>query len=72
MSLDEIKREISTLNFNKKQKGALFLEQLRLEEERDARLGEFLLGRLAQVERGEFTTKTVTEIWSKYRSMPVG
>lgn len=68
MSLEEIKREITSLNFNEKQEVALFLDQLRLEEERDARLGEFLLGRLAQVKRGEFTTKTVTEIWSKYRS----
>ena len=68
MSLEEIKREITSLNFNEKQEVALFLDKLRLENERDARLGEFLLGRLAQVERGEFTTKTVTEIWSKYRS----
>lgn len=69
MSLEEIKREISTLNFNEKQEVALFLDQLRLEEERDTRLGEFLRGRLAEAERGDFSNKTVTEIWSKYRSM---
>lgn len=72
MSLEEIKREISTLNFNEKQEVALFLDQLRLEEERDAKLGEFLRGRLAEAERGDFSNKTLTEIWSKYRSMAVG
>jgi hypothetical protein len=72
MSLEEIKREISTLNFNEKQEVALFLEQLRREEERDARLGEFLCGRLAEAERGDFSNQTVTEIWSKHRAMAVG
>jgi hypothetical protein len=69
MSLEEIKREISTLNFNEKQEVALFLDQLRLEEERDTRLGEFLRRRLAEAERGDFSNKSVAEIWSKYRSM---
>ena len=34
----------------------------------DAKLGEFLLGRLAQVERGDFSSKSVMEIWAKFRS----
>jgi hypothetical protein len=34
----------------------------------DAKLGEFLLGRLAQVERGDFSCKSVMEIWAKFRS----
>jgi hypothetical protein len=72
MSLEEIKREISTLNFNEKQEVALFLDQLRLEEERDAKLGEFLRGRLAEAERGDFSNKTVMEIWSKHRAMAAG
>ena len=62
MSLEEIKKEITSLNDNEKQEVALFLEQLKTEEERDAKLGEFLHGRLAQVERGDFSNKTVTDI----------
>ena len=69
MSLEEIKKEITSLNDNEKQEVALFLEQLKTEEERDAKLGEFLHGRLAQVERGNFSNKTVTDIWKQFRSM---
>ncbi len=69
MSLEEIKKEITSLNDNEKQEVALFLEQLKTEEERDAKLGEFLHARLAQVERGDFSNKTVTDIWTQFRSM---
>ena len=65
----KIKKEITSLNDNEKQEVALFLEQLKIEEERDAKLGEFLHGRLAQVERGDFSNKTVTDIWTQFRSM---
>lgn len=69
MSLEEIKKEITSLNDNEKQEVALFLEQLKVDEERDAKLGEFLHGRLGQVERGDFSNKTVTDVWTKFRSM---
>jgi hypothetical protein len=69
MSLEELKKEITSLNYNEKQEVALFLDRLRLEEERDAKLGEFLQGRLDQVERGDFSNKTLTDIWTKFRSM---
>jgi len=68
MSVEEIKREITSLNFNEQQEVALFLDRLRFEEERDSKLGEFLRNRLLQAERGDFSNKTVTEIWSKFRS----
>jgi hypothetical protein len=66
MSLEEIKKEITSLNDNEKQEVALFLEQLKTEEGRDAKLGEFLHGRLAQVEGGDFSNKTVTDVWTKF------
>ena len=68
MSVEEIKREITSLNFNEQQEVALFLDHLRFEEERDSKLGEFLRNRLLQAERGDFSNKTVKEIWSKFRS----
>jgi hypothetical protein len=68
MSVEEIKREIKSLNFKEQKEVALFLDQLRFEEECDSKLGEFLRNRLAQAERGDFSIKTVTEIWSKFRS----
>jgi|688.fasta_scaffold870204_1 hypothetical protein len=68
MSVEEIKREITSLNFNEQQEVALFLDHLRFEEERDSKLGEFLRNRLLQAERGDFSNKTAKEIWSKFRS----
>jgi hypothetical protein len=43
----------------------LAVERIPNRVDRDAKLGEFLLGRLAQVERGDFSSKSVMEIWSK-------
>jgi hypothetical protein len=45
----------------------LVVERIPNRVDRDAKLGEFLLVRLAQVERGDFSSKSVMEIWAKYR-----
>ena len=43
-------------------------ERMPNREAGDAKLGEFLLGRLAQVERGDFSSKSVMKIFAKTKN----
>lgn len=68
MSVEEIKREIASLSADDKKQVADFLSKLGQEESLDADLSAFLLGRLAQVQAGDFSPRSVSDIWQEVRT----
>ena len=68
MSVEEIKREIASLSADDKKQVADFLSQFSQEEAADADLEAFLQRRLAQARAGDFSNKSVSEIWQELRA----
>jgi hypothetical protein len=68
MSVEEIKREIASLSAGEKRQVAEFLSELGREAVSEQNLDIFLRERLAQATAGEFSARSVSEIWQEVRS----
>jgi len=68
MSVEEIKREIASLSATEKRQVADFLSELGQQAASERSLDAFLRGRLAQAEAGDFSDRSVSEIWQEVRA----
>jgi hypothetical protein len=68
MSVEEIKREIASLSPIEKRQVADFLSELGHEAASEQSLYAFLRGRSAQAEDGDFSDRSVSEIWQEVRA----
>jgi len=68
MSVEEIKKEIASLSAGEKRQVADFLLQLGQEEVAKGNLDAFLRERLLQAQAGDFSSRSVSEIWQDVRA----
>jgi hypothetical protein len=68
MSVEEIKKEIASLSAGEKRQVAEFLSELGQEVVSERNLDMFLRKRLAQATAGDFSERSVSEIWQEVRS----
>ena len=68
MSVEEIKREIASLSAGEIRQVAEFLSELGREAVSERNLDMFLRERSAQATAGEFSARSMSEIWQEVRS----
>lgn len=66
--MEEIKKEIASLSAGEKRQVAEFRSELGQEVVSERNLDIFLRERLAQATAGEFSPRSVSEIWQEVRS----
>lgn len=68
MSVEEIKRELAALSASEEKQVADCFSQLGQEEAAKGDLDAFVSGRLAQAQAGDFSDRSVSEIWREVQA----